>query len=120
MKSHRLPSRFQADFDRLSGILYHLGNPSLKADRDGRIFFAYKLLSHESQKNATFLQFSPEHRTSASTLLSKLIRLSLERRIIFTSDWQFGPAETKHVAEITLDEFWRLHDSRQICLNTLY
>ena len=40
--------------------MYHLGNPSLKDDSEGRCFFAYKLLSEESKKvDADFLEFAP-------------------------------------------------------------
>jgi hypothetical protein len=46
LKSHRIPKPlFQKDSSDLQGCIYHLGNPDLKAQRTGRIFFAYELLS---------------------------------------------------------------------------
>lgn len=120
LRSHRSPSRFQQDFDLLSGSLYHLGNPNLKADSQGRCFFAYQLLSRDSQRDATFLEFGSPYTTHVQTLLAELMGRSPAHRLIFTSDWQFGPEWAKRYAEITLRQFWRLHDSRQLMLNTLY
>jgi hypothetical protein len=48
-QSHREPSpRFQSDFDRFEGVLYHVGNPELASDPDGA-FFAYDVLSEASR-----------------------------------------------------------------------
>ena len=122
LKSHRSPQpRFQEDFDRVSGIMYHLGNPSLKNDSEGRCFFAYKLLSEGSKKvEADFLEFAPEFRSAAETMLAELIAASPKEELIFTSDWQLGPDWTKRESAISLSEFWKLHDSRRLLLNALY
>jgi hypothetical protein len=120
-KSHRRPSRFQSDFDELDGILYHLGNANLKEDHAGRVFFAYKLLSPESKKvEATFLEFAGEVRRDVEAFMSRLIENSPTHRLVFTSDWQFGPDWTRHEPEVALHEFWRLHDTRQVHFNALY
>lgn len=122
LKSHRSPHpRFQEDFDRVSGIMYHLGNPSLKDDRAGRCFFAYDLLSEESRKvEADYLEFAPAFRPAAETMLAELIAGSPTEEVIFTSDWQFGPDWTKREPALSLTEFWRLHDSHRLLLNALY
>ena len=122
LKSHRSPRpRFQEDFDRLSGIIYHLGNPNLKDNRDGRCFFAYKLLSSESKRVKTdFLEFAAEFRPAAETMLAELIAESPSEELIFTSDWQFGPDWTKREPALPLSDFWKLHDSRRLLLNALY
>jgi hypothetical protein len=119
MKSHRSPSRFQSHFETLEGILYHLGNPDLKADHEGRCFFAYELLSPESVE-ATFLEFAAEYRPYLEKFIGEVIRDSPTHQLIFTSDWQFGPEWTKHEPRLILDEFWRQHDLRRISLNALY
>jgi hypothetical protein len=119
-RSHRSSSRFQSDFDRLSGILYHLGNPDLKANHEGRCFFAYKLLSRSSQQDGVFLEFDTEYRQSVEALLAELIHGSPQHHVVFTSDWQFGPEWTKREDVIKLTEFWRRHDSHELMLNTLY
>jgi hypothetical protein len=119
-QSHRSPSRFQHDFDQVRGILYHLGNPDMKQCGGGQAFFAYKLLSRESQNDGTFLEFAADYRRQVESLLSELLRVSPVHRVLFTSDWQFGPEWVKHERSITLDRFWSLHDSRSILLNALY
>jgi hypothetical protein len=122
LKSHRSPRpRFQEDFDRASGIIYHLGNPGLKGDRAGRCFFAYNLLSAQSKKyGGGFLEFAAEFRHAAERLLTDLIADSPSEELIFTSDWQFGPDWTKREPSLSLGEFWQLHDSQRLLLNALY
>lgn len=122
LKSHRSPHpRFQSDFDQLSGILYHLGNPNLRNDREGRIFFAYELLGRKSREPyVTFLEFAEEYRPHIQVLLADLLRSSPAHRLVFTSDWQFGPEWTKHEGELTPEQFWHAHDSRRLLLNARY
>ena len=60
--SHRSPApRFQTDFEALSGVIYHLGNPGLKV-RTRSPYFAYELLSESSRQAQppAALQFAPE------------------------------------------------------------
>lgn len=120
LKSHRVPSRFQADFDRVSGSLYHLGNPGLP--RVGGAFFASDLLSLESREAdaRTFLEFAQSHIAGVHTLMDWLLRSSPDGNLLFTSDWQFGPEGTQRFDAITLTAFWKLHDSRRLMLNALY
>jgi hypothetical protein len=119
-RSHRSPRpRFQPDFDRASGVLYHLGNPDLKETPSGRCFFAYELLS-EASKNAEFLEFAPEYRVGVESFLESLMAESPVRELIFTSDWQFGPEWTQREPPLGMEEFWRLHDRRELKLNALY
>ncbi len=121
LKSHRSQSRFQGDFDRLSGIMYHLGNPGLKTDHAGRRFFAYQLLSPASRKvESSFLEFAAEYRAAAQMFFEELLHNSPVGKLVFTSDWQFGPEWIKYEPELSLSEFWRLHDSHLIQLNAFY
>ena len=122
LKSHRSPrARFQGDFDRLAGVMYHLGNPSLRDDSAGRCFFAYDLLSERSKEvEADFLEFAPAFRSAVETMLAKLVADSPAKALVFTSDWQFGPDWTKREPALSLSEFWKLHDSRRLLLNALY
>jgi hypothetical protein len=122
LRSHRTPSsKFQHYFDKLSGVIYHLGNPDLKVDSKGRCFFAYKLLSRPSQEmDESFLEFAEPYRPHVAAMLEQLMRDSSVQRVIFTSDWQLGPDWVKHEPPIALDEFWRLHDSHHLLLNALY
>ena len=122
LRSHRSPEpRFQADFDHLSGSLYHLGSPQMANKRTGPIF-AYELLSEESRhaEPPSFLEFAREHTQSVRELLVWLLQASPQGLILFTSDWQFGPQGSRRLPPMTLREFWRLHDSRELLLNSAY
>jgi hypothetical protein len=122
LTSHRSPTpRFQADFDGLSGCLYHLGNPQF-AGSDRGAYFAYDLLSPRSVESdpPSFLEFDPVHVASARSFLQWVLAASPARRILFTSDWQFGPDWTRSLGPISLTEFWNLHDSRNLLLNAAY
>ena len=120
LKSHRVPSRFQSDFDRISGSLYHLGNPGLSVG--GGAFFASDLLSPESHEgdSSSFLEFAQPHVASVHALLDWLLRNSPDGNLLFTSDWQFGPEDTQRLGPVSLSGFWRLHDSRKLMLNAAY
>src|SRR5580658_55001 len=123
LKSHRSPApRFQIDFDRTSGALYHLGSRSPKQQPGSGPFFAYELLSTECQ-NAhphSFLEFAPQHLVSVQSLLKWILQVSPVGLALFTSDWQFGPEGSERHNALTLDSFWKLHDARQLHLNALY
>jgi hypothetical protein len=118
--SHRKPSLFQADFDALKGCLYHLGNPGLKDPSAPGAFFAWEILSPECQGQDTFLHFAEEHGKAVRALMDTLWLASPVRRLVFTSDHQFGPPAPARFLETSLLEFWRLHESRQLRMNALY
>ena len=121
LKSHRSPqSLFQADFERETGCMYHLGSPGF-GQRSGP-FFAYELLSKASRsgESATMLELHADHVVSAKILLAWLLQQSPNGRLLFTSDWQFGPEAPMRFAPSTLDEFWSQHDRGQLRLNSLY
>jgi len=120
LKSHRSPApRFQLDFDRLSGSLYHLGSPRFALTATGP-FFAYELLSEASRDAHTFLEFEHKHVPSAQELLAWLLAASPKGQLVFTSDWQFGPPGSRRLAPVGLAEFWRLHGIRELLLNAAY
>ena len=122
LKSHRSPlPRFQAEFDSISGSLYHLGNPNIGGPAKG-YFFAYEVLS-EPSRDATppsFLEFAPRHKPSAQHLLEWLFEASPVGQVLFTSDWQFGPEWSQRLGPIDLKEFWSRHDTRNLLLNSAY
>jgi hypothetical protein len=116
LKSHRSPRpRFQTDFDELRGSLYHIVDT-----QDS--FNAYQTLSEGSRHGepSTFLEFDREHLKSVHDLIHWLLGVSPCKRLLFTSDWQFGPEWTKRYDPMTVDEFWRLHDSKELLLNAAY
>ena len=123
LKSHRIPRPlFRNDFAGLKGCIYHLGSPDLKALRTGRCFFAYDLLSDQSRSasRSRFLEFLPDFVPAIHDLLESLMESSPERRLLFTSDWQFGPRRPYRSPIVTLDEFWSAHNSRKLRLNGAY
>jgi hypothetical protein len=120
--SHRTPSpRFQSDFDAMSGVIYHLGNPDLKL-RDQGAYFAYELLSESSRGAAphSALEFGPEYTSAVFDLLAVLISESPQSELLFTSDWQFGPDHTLRLGRVSLAELRELHDSCALLLNAAY
>jgi len=122
LRSHRSPApRFQADFDALAGCLYHVGNPAFAGRGDGP-FFAYEVLSEASRHcdPRSFLEFDAVHLPSARSLLAWLVDQSPSGRLLFTSDWQFGPDGTVRAPPLDLAAFWALHDSRELSLNAAY
>ena len=100
--------------------IYLLGDPQLR-DTPGRgCFAAYELLSEASRDASTFLEFALDHREGVRSLLTPLLDASPIGRLLFTSDWQFGPSEARRFDAISLPEYWRLHDARGLRLNAAY
>jgi len=121
LKSHRSPSHFQEEFDTLQGCIYHLGNPDLKKDEEKGAFFAYELLSETSRSEENGeLQFGGEFKTSIQKLMGILIKQSHCGRIIFTTDWQFGPEKYTDGGELKFSEFWKLYEAGELKLNGIY
>jgi hypothetical protein len=120
--SRCVPSRFQKDFDHRQGCLYRIGHPSRRDPRRGATFSAYQLLSAASREPfpPSFLEFRPEHVGEIDAVLSGIMSASPSAEVLFTSDWQFGPEWTHRFGPLTLKEFWRLHASRTLYLNTAY
>jgi hypothetical protein len=121
--SHRSPAPlWQSDFDRVTGCIYHLGNPSLRGAEPDRVFFAYDLLSELSKTpQAPFqLEFAVEYQESVHLVLAELLSDSPHGKALFTSDWQFGPPPYRHPSPLSLNEFWGLHSVGQLRLNALY
>ena len=122
LESHRSPDpRFQTDFDALSGCIYHLGNPELKGRSEGA-FFAYELLSDASQhaEPSGRLEFCADLAGAIFEFVEVLLDASPDSRLLFTSDWQFGPEHTLRLDAVTLTDFKRLHDTGALLLNAAY
>jgi hypothetical protein len=107
-----VPARFQPELDALTGRLYRLGNgPS-----------AYGLLSVACRETfpPSFLEFAPEHLAEVRSVLERIVAASPRGQALFTTDWQYGPESAHRFGPLTLPEFWTLHASRHLYLNTAY
>ena len=102
--------------------MYHLGNPGLKDSTGHRFFFAYDLLRPACRQRhpALFLEFDPRFEAAVRDLLQLLIQASPEKRLVFTTDWQFGPRRLTRGGELTVSEFWQWHAKRSLRLNGCY
>jgi len=122
LKSHRSPKPlFQEDFAGLKGCIYHLGDPALKTRNTGG-FVAFDLLSDRSRyaDPPAILEFRAKRVPPMHELLESLMEASPVRRLLFTSDWQFGPELPYRSPPVTLAEFWSRHDSCSLRLNGAY
>jgi hypothetical protein len=118
LKSQSSAPRFQNELDGLSGCLYRLGQP---LEGSGAVS-AYELLSPASREAfpPSALEFAPAHRAAVERLLEEIQGASPEGRVLFTSDWQYGPEWAHRFGPLTLPEFWSLHATRHLYLNTAY
>jgi hypothetical protein len=116
--SHRgRSSLFQQDFNRVTGCIYHLGNPNLKSPDARGIYFAGELLVEWWER----VEFKPEYVIPVKELLEELLHASPEGRLLFTSDYQFGPRPRRRYSKWrTPEEFWHLHDAKHLRMNALY
>ena len=114
--SHRSPAPlFQADFDELSGCIYHLGNPRLRDPDAPGPYIASELLTTWWK----VIHFKPEFVPPVRRILQELLAASPEGRLLFTSDYQFGPSVYRYARPIGLETFWKRHDTKRLRANSL-
>ena len=122
LASHRSPSPlFQPDFNELSGCSYHLGNPALRNPATCGCYTAYELLSKDKGTEWwDIIHFAPEFAPSVRVLLEQLLSASPSSKVLFTSDYQFGPNAKRYKRPLALERFWQLHDEKKLSMNALY
>lgn len=109
--SQRTPSPlFQTDFDTLNGCIYHLIKQSKGACT------AVELLDAWWEE----LRFKPEYIAPIHHILSELLAASPEGKVLFTTDYQFGPKRRRYKRPIHLTKFWALHTEGKLWANALY
>ena len=120
--SHRTPSPlFQPDFDELHGCIYHLGNPYLRDPTSLGCYTAYELLTKDTELGiGNLIHFKVEFVPFVKVLLAQLLKSSPVGKVIFTSDYQFGPNVKRYKRPITLETFWQQHDENKLRMNALY
>jgi len=57
------------------------------------------------------LLFLPETRRDVADLMQRLIAASPQRRLTFSTDYQFG-GEKKEAGEVTFSQFFELHEQQ--------
>ncbi len=114
--SHR--GLFYEEFKQVSGCIYHLGNPD-RRDKDDW-FFASQLVNWQTEEDGR-LEFLSKFAVEVRQLTTNLLKASPVQKIIFSSDYQFGPEKTrKYERPLRLETFWRKHDAEKIWLNARY
>ncbi len=111
--THR--SLFQNVFDSLTGVIVHLANKSFEGAEDGA-WFAGMIMDWDDDEALVFL---PETRQDVADLMQRLIAASPQRRITFSTDYQFG-GDRKECNEVTFSDFFRLHDERALRYNRFW
>jgi hypothetical protein len=64
--------------------------------------------------------FLPAYAPSVRAIMAELLKASPVGKIIFTSDYQFGPRVRRYKRPLTLERFWELYDARKLHMNALY
>ena len=120
--SHRTPSPlFQPDFNEMRGCIYHLGNPSSRDPTFSGYYTAHELLSKDSEIDWwDIIHFYGDFVPFIKVLLKQLLQSSPVGKVIFTSDYQFGPNVKRYKRPITLENFWQQHDENKLRMNALY
>lgn len=109
--SQRTPSPlFKSDFDALNGCIYHL----IKQSRGACT--AVDLLDEWWEA----IRFKPEYVPYVQQILASLLASSPEGRVLFTSDYQYGPDERRYKRPICVSKFWALHTAGNVRANALY
>jgi hypothetical protein len=111
--THR--SLFQNVFDSLTGVIVHLANKEFEGEEDGG-WFAGMIMDWDDSDALVFL---PDSRRDVADLMQRLIAVSPERRITFSTDYQFG-GDRQECGEITFSEFFRLHDEHALRYNRFW
>jgi hypothetical protein len=128
LQSHR--GLFQANFDKVSGVIVHIANKDVEGNFCG---FAGNLIDCEkdhvlaipeddtwSGEDQLFeFRFKPSIVDDLKTLIGILIESSPCKEVWFSTDIQFGPSETSE-ENTTLERFLRQIESSALFWHRLY
>ena len=134
LQSHR--GLFHHIFQQYNGAIIHIGNPELRNQNDGG-FFAGNIIdwsidSHvdlsisevnmdEIGANRQFLfKFLSEIKPDIDRLLKIALEKSPIKRVLFLTDYQFGPEKAQTEIIYSVSAFWSQHDNDGLRFNTLY
>ena len=136
LHSHR--GIFQSEFDKVNGIILHLGNKYLEGDEDGA-WFAGQLIEWSNEEiiipqieecsrdeqwwgedQQFMFRFASAVFTELKALLEFLLELSPKKQLYFTTDYQFGPSDSMKRSNYSLRRFLEEHDHSGLRWNCLY
>ena len=108
---------FKPEFDATTGCIYHLCNPDA-----GYTAFQLLRMGHHNKKFlwTGLVGFRPEYAPYVRQMLAQLLKDSPTHKVIFTSDYQFGPNVRRYHSPISQRKFWQLHHARRLHMNALY
>jgi hypothetical protein len=112
-------SLFQSALDRLAGTIVHLGDRSDHPE-DPSWFCGHIIKSRPADEDWHEFQFGDDARGEVADLLHRMQESSPDRYVVFLTDFQFGPDDTREAEFKSLAEFWERHDSQKLRHNTLY
>lgn len=98
----------------MTGVVVHLANKEFEGEEGG--WFAGMIMVWDDDEALVFL---PEARRDVADLMQRLIVASPQRRITFSTDYQFG-GERQACGEVTFSEFFRLHDEYALRYNRFW
>jgi hypothetical protein len=135
LQSHR--GLFYDVLQKKQGTIIHIGNPEFREEKDGA-FFADNLIDWEFEIGSEYILI-PNIDTDDTTAnqqfvfkfleqfridIDKILRIALEKspikRVLFLTDYQFGPEKAQTEIIYTIGDFWIQHDTEGLRFNTLY
>ena len=137
LKSHR--GLFYDLLRKQNGVIIHIGNPDFRDDKEG-CFFAGQIIDWEFEPSEIFIpeyceneptnnhganqqfqfKFLEEYKADIDKLLNIALDKSPIKRICFLTNYQFGPENGSIEIIYTINDFWKLHDTKGLTLNKMY
>ncbi|HSI63634.1 MAG TPA: hypothetical protein VLE43_10965 [Candidatus Saccharimonadia bacterium] len=105
---------FQPVFDSLNGVMVNVANKELEAVSN--VSYAGTVVDWPCDDA---LLFRSESRDDVMDLMQRLLKASPQHRLAFATEYQFG-GEQKECGEISISEFFNLHDRHALRYNTLW
>ena len=135
--SHR--GLFEEILQLQKGVIVHIGNPSIKLDAAGA-FFASALVDWSFEPGGIIIpendsdevidntganqqfcfKFLDQYKLDIDKLLNWALDHSPIKRVMFLTDYQFSPENARVEIIYTINDFWAIHDSNGLGLNTMY
>lgn len=143
LEENKLESHRSLFYDLLrvqQGAIVHIGNPNFKNNTDGGFYAggiidwsldeqAYIYIPDDAAGEASagtganqqfMFKFLDAYKPDIDALLKVALDKSPLKKIVFLTDYQFGPENGRVEAIATISAFWAQHDAEGLRLNTLY